>query len=88
MALGEQIAAAVKEGLSAWKVFIATRQEAYNRQQDKRKAKAIECGEQAFFEMDKIIVNLRHKGLEVDDLFKEHIKKVTYWRRKFFKLNN
>ena len=57
----------------AWKSFIETRQEAYNRKMDKQKRKAIDYGE-------KII--LRLKELNIED--KELDKLID----KFFKYNN
>ena len=48
VSLPEQILAVLKEGLSAWKTFIATRQEAYNRSKDKKQEKAIQIAEEAF----------------------------------------
>lgn len=39
--------ALLKEGLELWKTFIATRQEAYNRKQDKKQERAIQAGEEA-----------------------------------------
>ena len=37
--------ALLKEGLELWKTFIATRQEAYNRKQDKKQERAIDEGQ-------------------------------------------
>ena len=48
MPLAERILKVFEEGLGAWKVFIATRQEAYNRKQDKRQERAINIAEQSY----------------------------------------
>ena len=48
MPLGEQIAGAIKEGLSAWKTFIATREEAYKRKRDKEQEPASRCQRNLF----------------------------------------
>ena len=52
--LAESIVSAVKEGLSAWKTFIATRQEAYDRKQDKRQERAINIAEETYEEISKL----------------------------------
>lgn len=41
----DQILSVLKEGLAAWKTFIATREEAYKRSMDKRLRAALEAGE-------------------------------------------
>ena len=67
------IASAIKEGLSLWKTYLSTRQEAYERKMDKRKAKAIEYGER---------IVLRVQELKIED------RQVEGLIKKFFKYNN
>ena len=77
--LATTIAAAVKEGLSLWKVFIATRQEAYNRKKDKKQEKAIEIAEMTFEEVSKLFEFLHELPME-EKAMKElsHRKKLIY----------
>ena len=44
--LADQILGAVKEGLSAWKTYLSTRQEAYNRARDQRLRRAVDTAEE------------------------------------------
>ena len=74
------IANVVKEGLSLWKTFIATRQESYNRQMDKNKRAAIDCAEQF------ILLFPKYKAAE--DKGKRQVdKQMARWQKKFFRLN-
>jgi hypothetical protein len=75
------IANAIKEGLALWKTFIATRQEAYNRQQDKRKRMAIDVAEKYIMVNDELLreTNGNRK--------KKLVSLLDHWKRKFFKLN-
>jgi hypothetical protein len=43
--IAEQVLGVLKEGLSAWKMFISTREEAYKRKMDVRKREALEAAE-------------------------------------------
>jgi hypothetical protein len=76
--LAERILKVVDEGLGLWKTFIATRQEAYNRQQDKKQVRAIEAAEKGFFAMDDIIAKIDPKE------FKKEIAAVKRYRKHFF----
>lgn len=79
--LAEQILAVVKEGLGLWKTFIATRQEAYNRKQDKKQVAAIESAEKFIFNADALTAKLS------DDLKKEYKKELAnmvHFRKRFF----
>jgi hypothetical protein len=76
--LAERILKVAEEGLNLWKTFIATRQEAYNRKQDKEQIKAIECGEKGFFAMDELLAKL-------GDEYDQDRKKILRWKKKFFK---
>jgi hypothetical protein len=78
MAMGEQIAAAIKEGLSAWKTFIATREQAYQRKRDKDQERAINAGEQYIF------TNEKEKAEKDPDKKRRLQKKLSYWKKKFF----
>lgn len=70
----------VKEGLSLWKTFIATRQEAYERKQDKKQVACIEAGE------NYIKVNEREgKWKSVTNAKRAKLLKLYYTR--FFKYN-
>ena len=71
------IASMVKEGLSLWKTFLATRQEAYNRQMDIKKSKAIENGEKYI---------LTNKNLNLDPKKKQ--KLLDVYEKRFFAYNN
>ena len=46
--LPDRILDVLKEGLELWRVFIATREEAYKRKRDKQQEKAIQWGEREF----------------------------------------
>ena len=74
--LAETIAGAVKEGLSLWKTYIATRQEAYNRKQDKRQEKAIHTAEQ-MIEKIHLFFNFIFENIELPE-----DKKAEYERLK------
>ena len=63
----------LEKAMSAWEVFISTRQEAYNRAQDKRKNRAINCAEDIIF---------RIRSLQIED------KELDKLIRIFFKYNN
>jgi len=73
MAGVDAIAGAVKEGLSLWKTFIATRQEAYNRRQDKAKDKAISIAEVSFEQVGKLFDFLL--TVEMDEEQKKDLEK-------------
>ncbi len=64
--LANQVVGLFKEALAAWKTFISTRQEAYERKMDKRKEKAIQYGEEGFEEMGKMF-NFIHDKLTIPD---------------------
>jgi hypothetical protein len=82
--LAEQIVGLFKEGLGAWKTYLSTRQEAYNRQQDKKQVQAIESAEKGFFAMDKIIESLEDLELNKDKKFSHDIKQFIHYRKRFF----
>ena len=75
------IAKAIQEGLSLWKTFIATRQEAYYRQQDKRKSLAIDAAE------NYIILNEEINNCQDEKERNKKISKLDYWKVRFFKFN-
>lgn len=54
--LANQILGVLKEGLSAWKKYISTRQEAYERHMDKKQEKAIQTAEYAFEQVNDIFI--------------------------------
>lgn len=72
MTIPEQILKLAQEGLELWKVFISTRQEAYERKMDKRQVMAIEWAERAFRRIGEL------------DLKDKELKKCE---DKFFKYN-
>jgi len=87
--IAEQILGVVKEGLGLWKTFISTRQEAFNRQQDKKQAAAIEAAEKFIFEVDKVLVRVED---EYPDIVKEKevkagLKLMAHFRKRFFHYN-
>ena len=65
------VAGAIKEGLSLWRTFIATRQEAYNRKKDKNQEKAINLAEQAFSKANEYIRYVRNTVSLNEDQTKE-----------------
>jgi hypothetical protein len=87
--IAEQILSVLKEGLGLWKTFIATRQEAYNRQQDKKQVAAIEMAEKHIFNADELVAKLKIKYPDImkDKMFSKPIDKMAYYRRKFFKFH-
>ena len=74
MKLVEVIAQTVKEGLSVWKEYLSGRQEAYERNMDKKKVKAIDIAEEYIR-----IVSKTQLGENKD------LRKLE---EKFFKYNN
>lgn len=82
--LAEQIIALCKEGLSAYKTFLATRQEAYNRQQDKKQIAAIESAEKLIFEVDEVVLRLKIRGLDKEKEFKGLLGQIVHFRKRFF----
>jgi len=82
--LAEQIIALCKEGLSAYKTFLATRQEAYNRQQDKQQVRAIEAAEKLIFEVDEIVLRLKIRGLDKEEAFTGLLRQFVHFRKRFF----
>ncbi len=80
------IAGAVKEGLSLWKTFIATRQQAYERKMDKRQEKALNIAEESFDSVN-LIFDFLSKHLKLNDArWKEYykLKKDFYSKKKKF----
>jgi len=78
--LAEQIVSLFKEGLSAYKTYLATRQEAYNRQQDKKQVKAIESAEKYIFANDTLLNKLNLEEKE----FSKDLKILARYRKHFF----
>jgi len=78
--LAERIMKVVEEGLGLWKTFIATRQEAYERKQDKNQVKAIEAAEKGFFAMDALLNKLNLDEKE----FRKDLKLIARYRKHFF----
>lgn len=78
--LAERVMKMLEEGMSLWKTFIATRQEAYERQQDKAQRRAIESAEKYIFANDKLLnaLNLTEKE------FKDDLKILARYRKRFF----
>jgi len=85
--LAESILKVFEKGLDAYKTHLATRQEAYNRKQDKKQVKAIEAGEKGFFAADRLVTSLKLKGWDTNVLFKDDIKDLKKHRARFFKNN-
>ena len=87
--IAEKALAVLEKGLKLWETFIATRQEAYERKQDKKQVNAIEFSEKHIFATDKLIEIL--KNLSPDAMkgktVKKRLKTVAYYRTKFFKYN-
>jgi len=85
--IADGILAVLKEGLALWKVFIATRQEAYNRQQDKNQIKAIEAAEKYIFRVDDLIsrIAVSHPSAKEDKDLQRGLKDIARYRKRFFK---
>jgi hypothetical protein len=85
--LAESIVSAVREGLSAWKTFIATRQEAYNRKQDKRQERAINIAEQTYEKVSELFEFLTTIPLEnkAENTIKKHKIVIYKLKAKFNK---
>lgn len=71
--IAQTVLQVLKEGLSAWKVFIQTREKAYRRSMDRRKARAIDYAEKYILE---------NKSPEPD------ARKLRTYAQRFFKYNN
>ena len=71
-----QIAAAVKEGLSLWRTYISTRQQAYNRQKDKRKDLAIRYAEESFGKVN-ILYEFIHENMDIPDNKKSEFNRIN-----------
>lgn len=78
------ITEAVKEGLSLWKTFIETRQEAYNRKKDKEQEKAIGYAEESFMVADKYFNYVFSKV----KLSEEDEKELGKIKSKYYKLKS
>jgi len=72
--LAEKIIGLFKEGLSAYKTYLATRQEAYNRKRDKEQVRAIEAGEKY------ILIN-KDQNISPE----KKIKILARYEKRFFK---
>jgi len=85
--LANTIAGAVKEGLSLWKTFIATRQDAYDRKQDKRQERAIHVAEIIHEEISKLFEFLHTLPMEekATKELKHHKTLIYKLKRKFNK---
>jgi hypothetical protein len=86
--LAESILKVAQEGLNLWKTFIATRQEAYSRKQDKKQVVAIEAGEKLIFEVDQLIERVKmNEEMSKDKTIKGILNQVAHFRARFFKYN-
>ena len=79
MSLANQIVSLVKEGLGAFKTYLATRQAAYERKQDKNQIRAINAGEQYILTNDKLKAEKDPKQI------RKLQKYLSAWKIKFFK---
>ena len=66
----ESIAKAIEEGLSLWKTFIATRQQAYDRSMDKKMRRAINAGERIALRVKELGISDKQILEDVDEFFK------------------
>ena len=86
MTVANQILGVVKEGLELWKTFISTRQEAYNRKQDKKKEKAIQAGEEAVELLSTVFTYIYLKKLcENEKQFQQYKKEYLSIKKRFNK---
>ena len=76
-AIIKAVSGTLKEALSLWKVFINTREAAYRRAMDKKKAKAIDAAEKFI---------LTYKDSTIDD--EKKLKLLNKYMDEFFKYNN
>jgi hypothetical protein len=74
-------------GLSAWKTYLSTRQEAYERKMDKKKEKAIQLAEEIFYDVDKFIDWVNNNMPMTDDQNKEFKKIEKLFDKKIKKFN-
>lgn len=86
MTVLDRILATLEKGLEAWRVFISTRQEAYDRKKDKQQEKAIQVAEEAFNDMSNLFDWVYSNLPMNDEQRKEYIKlkNVFYKRMKKF----
>ena len=75
------IAGAIKEGLSLWKSFIDTRQDSYNRKQDKRQERAIQIAETAFGDVGKLF-----DFLLLIPMDEKHLKELNHHKKLIYRL--
>ena len=73
MSTTQSIVEMIKEGLSAWKKFIETRQDAYNRKMDRNMRRAIDYGE---------------KYIRENEAEDTNEKLLIRYSKKFFRYNN
>ena len=71
----------LQEGLSAWKVFITTREAAYSRKRDKEQVAAIEAAEKYIF------TNEALKAATEDKEIRKLQQRLSYWKIRFFKFH-
>ena len=82
--LAESILNLCKEGLGAYKTYLATRQEAYNRKKDKEQERAIESAERYIHTNDIIL----HGMMDDNEIkFKDQLKVLKRHKNRFFKYN-
>ncbi len=90
MNLANRILAVFESGLKAWDKYISTRQEAYERKQDKKQEKAINYAEE-YMEGVSELFEFIHGRLEIPEEEKktfEKIKKGLYKLKKKFNDND
>jgi len=81
MNTADKILDLLKEGLSAWKTFISTREAAYNRKRDKEQVAAIEAAEKYIF------TNEALKAATEDKEIRKIQQRLSYWKIRFFKFH-
>ena len=79
--LAEKIIALCKEGLEAWKTFISTRQEAYERKKDKQQVKAIDTAEDYILLTKELLPSLDQNK------FKKELRRLEKYEKRFFDYN-
>lgn len=81
---GSSVIGLLEEALKAWKTYIETRQQAYERKMDKRQKKAIQIGEEGFEMMNEVFNYVYSTGKMLEDKEFSKLKEKLYKLKKKF----
>lgn len=88
----EKILGIFTEALSAWKSYIDTRQEAYERKMDRKKSKAINYAEDVFLNIDMDWIKDILRDIDINKEYYQKFNKMrikfNHNKDRFFKNNN